>query len=143
VIPQGSLPVKGEAIALPVPGCTPPTLTAEDGSCVNPDFWEAPAPTPAPAPAPAEVPTIQEDEPGWDCLTMGNRVCGPDALQRVEAWGKFQTSSVPADVLRTAFSVTYMGTAMPGIDFPPSQYVTIPSAITVNRVHVFQIEASK
>jgi hypothetical protein len=20
---------------------------------------------------------IEEDEPGWDCATMGNRVCGP------------------------------------------------------------------
>lgn len=23
--------------------------------------------------------TIQEDESGWDCVTMGNRVCGPNA----------------------------------------------------------------
>lgn len=22
-------------------------------------------------------PTIHEDDPGWDCETMGNRVCGP------------------------------------------------------------------
>ena len=21
--------------------------------------------------------TIQEDEPGWDCKTMGNKICGP------------------------------------------------------------------
>ncbi len=21
--------------------------------------------------------TIQEDEPGWDCKTMGNMICGP------------------------------------------------------------------
>jgi hypothetical protein len=20
---------------------------------------------------------IEEDEPGWDCTTMGNRICGP------------------------------------------------------------------
>lgn len=37
----------------------------------------------APAPAPVRldlgtVPsaTVQEDDPGWDCRTMGNRVCG-------------------------------------------------------------------
>lgn len=23
--------------------------------------------------------TITEDMPGWDCATMGNQVCGPDA----------------------------------------------------------------
>lgn len=25
---------------------------------------------------PAETPVIQEDDPRWDCRTMGNRVCG-------------------------------------------------------------------
>lgn len=24
------------------------------------------------------VPPVAEDEPGWNCLTMGNRRCGPD-----------------------------------------------------------------
>lgn len=23
------------------------------------------------------LPTCQEDEPCWDCTTMGNRICGP------------------------------------------------------------------
>ena len=28
--------------------------------------------------APVETtPVIHEDEPGWNCLTMGNKVCGP------------------------------------------------------------------
>lgn len=139
VIPQAGSPVKGAPLEAPapapVPACPAPTLPAEDGSCVNPDFWDTPAPAP-------EVPVIQEDDPAWNCLVHGNKVCGPNPLQRVEAWGKFQTSSVPADVLRQAFSVTYMGTAMPGIDFPPSQYVTIPSAVTVNRVHVFRVETA-
>ena len=26
---------------------------------------------------PQSVPQIQEDDPSWDCRTMGNRVCGP------------------------------------------------------------------
>jgi hypothetical protein len=25
------------------------------------------------------VVTVQEDEPGWNCQTMGNRICGPVA----------------------------------------------------------------
>ena len=28
-------------------------------------------------PKPIPQPTIQEDDPGWDCHTMGNRICGP------------------------------------------------------------------
>ena len=28
---------------------------------------------------PAPAPIIEEDEPGWDCETMGNGVCGPAA----------------------------------------------------------------
>jgi len=25
-------------------------------------------------------PAVQEDEPGWDCRSMGNRVCGPGVV---------------------------------------------------------------
>lgn len=25
------------------------------------------------------VPVIEEDQPGWDCATMGNRICGEPA----------------------------------------------------------------
>ena len=94
------------------------------------------------APPPPTPPTaIEEDDPNWNCSTDGNRVCGPNPIERVEAWGKFQTDKVPADVLREAFSVSYMGTAMQGIDFPPSEYITIPSSVTPKRVHVFYIKA--
>ena len=31
-----------------------------------------------PPPAPAQV--CEEDQPCWDCTTMGNRICGPVAL---------------------------------------------------------------
>jgi hypothetical protein len=24
------------------------------------------------------IPHIEEDQPGWNCLTMGNHICGPD-----------------------------------------------------------------
>ena len=36
------------------------------------------APTdPRPLPAPTPIVHIEEDDPGWDCNTMGNRLCGP------------------------------------------------------------------
>lgn len=33
-------------------------------------------------PAPGEPRRIEEDDPGWDCMTMGNRKCGPPAEGR-------------------------------------------------------------
>jgi len=52
------------ALLLVLSGCTP------DGG--TPTVPPTAAPT-APAPRPAP----EEDEPGFDCHTMGNRVCGP------------------------------------------------------------------
>lgn len=34
-----------------------------------------PASPPSPGPA---VSSCEEDQPCWDCTTMGNRICGPD-----------------------------------------------------------------
>lgn len=31
------------------------------------------------------APAAQEDDPGWDCRTMGNRTCGPTNTQGVPA----------------------------------------------------------
>lgn len=28
---------------------------------------------------------VQEDDPGWDCVSMGNRICGPTNVQGVTA----------------------------------------------------------
>jgi len=94
--------------------------------------------TPIPA-VDNDGPGIQEDDPAWDCWTMGNRTCGANPIQRTEAWGLFDTSDVPADTLREAFKVTYRGLALEGVDFPPSSVVTIPSPITPGKVHVFEI----
>lgn len=37
----------------------------------------APSVEPVPGVAPAVV-QLQEDDPGWDCRTMGNRMCGEE-----------------------------------------------------------------
>lgn len=34
-------------------------------------------------PAPADAAPIQEDDPAWDCRTMGDQVCGPHNTQGV------------------------------------------------------------
>lgn len=33
----------------------------------------------------AASPTVQEDDPAWDCVTMGNRICGPGNSNGVPA----------------------------------------------------------
>ena len=54
------------------------TTAAGDAEVVTPPA--EPAPITAPATAPAEAPAPAEDEPGWDCATMGNMTCGPVAV---------------------------------------------------------------
>lgn len=33
-------------------------------------------------PSPAPVAACEEDQPCWDCHTMGNKVCGPEDVRR-------------------------------------------------------------
>lgn len=39
---------------------------------------------------------VEEDEPGWDCTTMGNRVCGPQ-VELAPAWICERPTPVIAD----------------------------------------------
>lgn len=51
------------------------TKTAEDGSKVPANFYDQQDLVPVGA----EDGDCQEDEPCWDCRTMGNRICGPES----------------------------------------------------------------
>lgn len=82
----------------------------------------------------------QEDEPCWDCQTMGNRICGPNQIQELEAWASFQPEALPAEVRNEPFKVTYRGTALPVTNFPPPAHLTIPSTVTPAAVHVFEVQ---
>ena len=69
---------------IPVTTCEPvieptdPPVSTEPTTPATPPATEAPAPVETPAPTPtAEV--IMEDDPRWDCHTMGNKICGPIA----------------------------------------------------------------
>lgn len=61
------------------------TLAMAAGALVMASAIADPAgatPTVIPTPAtPSVVHSVQpeEDEPGWDCATMGNRICGPES----------------------------------------------------------------
>lgn len=48
------------------------------------------------APAVVEVPGVPEDDPSWDCRTMGNRMCGPVPVRvpgdpALECWTEFNS----------------------------------------------------
>lgn len=63
-------------VVVTVPVYLPPVVTTAPGPIVAPTTTTSVAPGPpttAPAPAPS---VIQEDDPRWDCRTMGNHVCG-------------------------------------------------------------------
>jgi len=56
-------------------------LVVAAGVTVGADDW--PASPFIPDTTPEHVHYIEEDEPGWDCASMGNRVCGPADIPRV------------------------------------------------------------
>lgn len=73
------------------------------------------APSPgigSPTPA-VTAPAIEEDDPGWDCATMGNRICGPlTEDDRARGWDAYDFSqgyrSLKVDPSRP-YRVDYVG----------------------------------
>ena len=72
---------------------------ADEFGCEDITSESTPTPTPSPSPSssidipatasptplPSEKPSITEDNPEWDCHTMGNRICGtPDTAMEDE-----------------------------------------------------------
>jgi hypothetical protein len=101
---------------------------AEDGSCVNPHFWDEPAP-------------IQEDDPAWDCLTMGNKLCGVDPAKLGDAWASFDAEAVAAVVGKSvSFGAAYVGTS--AASSLPAYWV-VPSLQYPNTFHVFTINVGE
>ena len=71
-----------------------------------------PRPTYAPT---ATAATVQEDDPGWDCNTMGNRICAdPAKVHATEAWKAWDAANgwryLKADP-NVENRVDYIGTA--------------------------------
>lgn len=79
------------------------------------------APPAPPAHSSAHAVTVTEDDPGFDCLTMGNFYCGdPEGVHATEAWAAWDKTQawkqlqVPATLVR----VEYVGYAKrhPNVD---------------------------
>ena len=62
-------------------------VTATATPTAQPTATVAPKPTATPTAKPAAVkaPACEEDQPCWDCKTMGNRVCGPTSPATIPA----------------------------------------------------------
>lgn len=59
------------------------------------------APSQAPVQAPVQAPRCEEDQPCWDCHTMGNLICGIDAPQPTAAPETVTAAPEPATADRT------------------------------------------
>lgn len=84
---QGDQALLATGCVAPTPEPDPepePEPAPEPEPTPDPAPEPTPEPEPAPEPAPEPEPTpepgddvIHEDDPRWDCATMGNRTCGP------------------------------------------------------------------
>ena len=86
---------------------------------------------------------LQEDDPGWDCATMGNKTCGPNgptsAAYLEDAWASFNGAAVASKVgLSTGFRASYEGTYSTKPDWPG--YEVVASNQYPNTFHVFKID---
>jgi len=140
-------------------------LMAEDGSCVPSSFYadgpatsatptaeacppgirwmsekgcaDDPASVPA-APVTSPAPVISEDDPRWNCLTDGNKICGPQPELMNDAWASFDGANVSQAVgSALAFRASYVGTS--GSSTLPGYWV-VASKQEPSIFHVFKID---
>lgn len=90
------------------------------------------------------VSTLQEDDPGWDCKTMGNQVCGVQSAElESDAWESFTPDVLPASTVASGFKVTYVASYVKGEKLPDT--LTLVPSKTLNYVHGYAVsmEVSK
>ena len=80
---------------------------------------------------PANAP-LAEDDPGWNCHTMGDQHCG------VDPWGSFNEDALPADVVSEGFKADYVGAFT--ADTLPDSLVGMPSKVDSDVIYGFKIE---
>jgi len=107
--------------------------------------WSAASASPVVRESSTVQTVLQEDDPGWDCATDGNGVCGPtgptSAAYLEDAWASFNGSVVAAKVgLSTGFRATYFGTYSSAPDWPG--YEVVASNQYPSTFHVFKIETT-
>lgn len=54
------------------------------------------------------VSTVNEDDPEWNCLTMGNRECGPDFIPAPTDWTTEPDGTTHQDCLALIGDTTYV-----------------------------------
>lgn len=83
--------------------------------------------------APADSVSFAEDDPGWNCHTMGNKICG------IDPWDSFDVDMIPADVVSQGFKAEYVGMFDPTT--LPSDLVGMPSTSASGVLYAFKVEA--
>lgn len=95
------------------------------------------------APAPQQTITgtptpIEEDDPGWDCKTMGNKVCGGDTIDAWASWDKDPIHATRPDLKADGPRVSYMG-RFTGTNVK-REFVVVESATKPGTFYSFLIE---
>jgi hypothetical protein len=85
-------------------------------------------------------PNLQEDDLGWDCYLDGNRVCGPqqEGLE-AEAWARFTPAVLPADIVAHGYKAAYMGTMPTSAPLLMDSWHAYYPSSKVGYYHVFSI----
>ena len=89
---QAPNPIKNSQVIQSVPSSTPTPIVTPAVSL----SFESPKVTTSPAPV-VSIPSTQceEDEPCWDCTTMGNQICGPTSTP----------ASLPTNTLKSSVTI--------------------------------------
>jgi hypothetical protein len=98
-------------IACAIPEGTPGRIVFEDGSCKVQQ---------------ADVPWCQEDEPCWDCHTMGNHICG--TATSLNPCGYRATGTPSADMCNPTSTTAVGATTQPSQSSTTHAVVTQPVA---------------
>lgn len=135
-------PVTAPVVELTQPEPTVTTEPPGPNPCANlqpGDAWAGvglTCGTPEPTPAATPVP-LQEDDPGWNCLIHGNKICGVPISDVADAWASFDGVAVAGVVGQSVgFRVDYVGTT--GATSLPGYWV-VPSQHYAGTSHVFTI----
>lgn len=104
-------------------------------------FTGTPSQAPSEAPSQASVSAqCEEDEPCWDCETMGNKQCGD--THTADAWATIDAAHITAPATQDGMMLSYVGwTDYKPTASPNSSYFVLQSNTDPRIYYVFQWEA--
>lgn len=104
----------------------PDHATSSPAPATDTTVWVPPTPSPSQTPTSGLIPPadpIEEDEPGWDCATMGNQDCGTPATPPVTIPKPQAPKMAPAAPQQPVPAPVVPVPAPQPVDTPPAQHI--------------------